>query len=1238
MFILLIFINLNVASEGRATIVINEIMYDPEQNDNYNEWIELYNPTNHSINVSGWSITDNFAEDFLEGDRDHGNGTTIIPAYGHAIIADHGTKIYENFSIPFNTTRLYIDDSNIGNGLGNNEDKLILKNSTGNFSDAVEWSYDYKDVPGIPTDLVDEGHSLSRHSDLDTNNSIIDFYDGIIPTPGIKNKFIQGGNLDITLCPSHIPKIHNNYEYGIPFAIKINISNYLPDENYQLKAYVVGNISSSWPASQTWDGTSWMYSDQYVFNITTDEHGNWTDWIYLRFKKEYKEYQRNIKENDTAYVNVKIRKDDSSDEISNAIFLMDMDKSTSNATSGGCVIGIAEENNTFLQNKIIIVENHTGVITGIYATEDNEIDDDLTSKSGYYKLTSPVGSNYTVKILDGGYNVIHVFPNVTIKQGKYGVNINSPETSYMIKRRETLDIPLTLKNTGDFNDTVQVSIDQVTNGWGAEIEKKAISLGPGEEYNINLHILPCKHRKREFSGTNVDVLITSEKDIGESDKITFYINIIAPDLTITNIKIYDEDNNESDIFGQGETIKIKAFLKNIGNENATDASAMFYYDYIDEEHFIGSKSYESIGKYQKYPSMKWDTIDVEPGVHTVFVIADGNERIDELDEFDNEMSVEVNIFDTYPVKDGEHLLITEVYYHTHSRVNNEFITIYNPTNHSFNISGWYITNQPLKNRGDQRKIIFPDNTTIASEAFLCITQNASAFTWETGGKPDFEYKVDSSDDVPQMCSSKQFTLSNNGAMIALKSFYNHTIDILAYGESDYNCSGWNGLPIPSSGTGTVLKRNFNQDVPVDTNTSSDWSHPRRYGIGQSDFPLVNISFSGEVRTFVSPDCSFETIVSELRKANESIYFNIYEFTNPFLCDELVAALRRNVSVNIFLEGSPIGGISDREKFILNRISTYGGNIRLIVNDEKNNIHARYTFDHGKYLVIDNNTAIVESCNWAKTGIPKDPTFGNREWGIVIKSKTIAEYFLGVFLDDWNPKRCDSYSFYDMDFSVPPDYYMDNSVYRGSYEPQFISKTITGNFSAIPVFSPDTSYKAICDIIESANESIYIEQLYIYRDWDNGMSPFVERLVNKSKKGVDIKVILNYNPHYGATNEKCNLTKQYFEENGVEVKFIYSNWSYFSNIHNKGMIVDNESVLIASINWNENSVTRNREAGIIIENEEVAQYYTEAFFYDWNLTQPQPQDAKESQQLENKKTIYISLINHFIYSFTPVTTY
>ena len=70
---------------------------------------------------------------------------------------------------------------------------------------------------------------------------------------------------------------------------------------------------------------------------------------------------------------------------------------------------------------------------------------------------------------------------------------------------------------------------------------------------------------------------------------------------------------------------------------------------------------------------------------------------------------------------------------------------------------------------------------------------------------------------------------------------------------------------------------------------------------------------------------------------------------------------------------------------------------------------------------------------------------------------VASYFLSVFLEDWDPKRCDSYSFYDLDFSVSPDFFMDETAYRGSHDPSFESVTFRGNFSATPVFSPDTSF-------------------------------------------------------------------------------------------------------------------------------------------------------------------------------------
>lgn len=1223
LFLILFLIIVLNAGKTNANPLINEVMYDPGINDNYYEWIELFNPSNESINLSGWTLVDNSENESIEGDFDHGNGTIIVPSKGYVIITDHGTKFYENFSISNDTIKLYVDDSSIGNSLGNSGDKLILKNETGETIDAVEWIIDYEDVQGTPASFVLENHSLSRYNDVDTDNSSKDFYEATNPTPGAENKIELKPSFDIELYPEYAPKVKNDSLYGNPFAIKINISNYPANITYQIKSYVIGNFTSNLPATQTWNGTFWEYSTYFSSTLTTDIYGNSSVWQYLRFKKDYTEYEDNIKEKFSAYLKVKIKKDNTTDEVVKTIFLLDMDDSTSNGTAGGYITGLFSENNTFLEQKTVVVENESGNITGIYLTEENGIDDGQFSRPGYFKLTSPAGSNYTIKFFNDD-NIIKTITNIIVKQGSYKVDIDSNENLYLVKRNETLKIPLIVKNAGDFNDIIDINITEVTEGWNATFNSERFYLNTKETIDIFLYITPSKN---DCTNGNVTIQVNSEGDVGEFDEITISFKILASDLVVKDVKIFDEEENETYCIGEGEIVKIKAVLKNLGDENATNVNVTFYYDYLDENHFIESKNYALIDDYQKYPSVIWDTKDVSDGVHTIYVIVDEENTIDELSESNNKFSVDIKILKTNLSYFEKEILIVEIFYYNHPKIDNEFITLFNPSYENVDISGWHITINPIKTKTEQIKIVFPNSTKIASKKYLCITENASAFTWETNKIPDFEYNTNSRFDVPQMFLKKNFSFSNSGEVVSLKDFYNHSIDVVVYGKCKYNDSGWDGNPIPSCKNGILLKRNVDEnDTFIDTNSSCDWLNQRLHGIGQSDFPFVKMSFYGEIKTFVSPDSSFKIVVDEIRNATNSIYLNIYEFTNPDLCDELIYALIRNVSVNILLEGSPVGGITDDEKFILKRIENYGGNIRFIVNDIEKNIYKRYNFDHGKYLIIDNKTVIVESCNWAKSGIPKNPSYGNREWGVVVKNVSVADFFLKVFLDDWNIERCDIYSFAEMDFTIPDYFYMDESFYNGLYEPRFESKTFIGNFSCIPVFSPDISYKSISEMIESANDSIYIEQLYIYKNWDERLSPFVECLINKSKQGIDVKVILNYNPSYDGTNDKCNQTKLYFEENGIQTKFIYSNWSIFSNVHNKGMIVDNKSVLISSINWNENSVLNNREAGIIIKNEALAEYFVEVFLYDWSLVEPKQKIQEENiLSTDNKNTIYIVVI-------------
>ena len=998
-FLIVFFILLFTTQQSQANLVINEVMYDPSINDNYYEWIELYNPTNKSINLTGWSISDNSGKDFIEGNSDNGNGTIIIPPESYALITDHGTKFYNNYSVSNNTVKLYIDDASIGNGLGNTGDKILLIDNQSKIIDCVEWIKDYSDVPGYPANAVKENCTLARINKY--NDSSKDFFESITPTPGAKNKIIEEGKTKIFCNQSH----------------------------------------------------------------------------------------------------------------------------------------------------------------------------------------------------------------------------------FFINKNEDLVIKLKITNEGEFFDNITIKITQISEYWNAQIDHYNIRLEPNESHLVNITILPPQFDCLNFG--KITFLAQSGKEINYSDEITLTFEINAPDLFIKKIKGYNEEGAETNNFYQGGIIRIKAFLKNQGKQNATNVNVDFYLDEIKSSCFIGSKHYDSVGKYQKYPSLKIDTHGFSNGKHKIIVIADENNIIDEFCEENNILFYQIEIINTYPEKNAQRLLITDVYYHSRPGLFNEYIGLYNPTNTTIDLSGWYFTNKPFEIKTKQQKIIFPNNTILKNYSKIILSEQNNTYFFETGKKPDFEYNYDTDTKIPQMIASSKFILSNNGGCLALKDSYNHTIDFIVYGNNSIQNAFWYGKAISFSGQGVVLRRSILENKKfVDTNSSNDWENFRKYKIGQSELSYKTLNFSGKITTFISPDCSYNAIKNELEKSNKSIYLNIYEFSNPYLCNLLIDALLRNVSVNILLEGSPVGGISQEEKYVLNRIINYGGNVRFIVNDESKKIFARYTFNHGKYLVIDNSTVIVESCNWVKTGIPIDSSYGNREWGIIVHSEEVAKYYLDVFMQDWDLNRCDIYSDDQVNLTISPDFYMDKTIFKGRYESIFEEKECIGNFSVTPVFSPDTSYKTICNLIDSANNSIFIEQLYIYKNWKDCINPFVERLINKSKSGVDVKIILNYNPVYEGTNDKNNLTRKYFEKYGIKVKFLFTNWSYFTNVHNKGVIVDNKSVLISSINWNENSVLNNREAGIIIQNEDVAEYYADVFFYDWNINSPKSLSKNEEvlfTEEEHKNTIYIVII-------------
>ncbi len=559
------------------------------------------------------------------------------------------------------------------------------------------------------------------------------------------------------------------------------------------------------------------------------------------------------------------------------------------------------------------------------------------------------------------------------------------------------------------------------------------------------------------------------------------------------------------------------------------------------------------------------------------------------------------------VNTAQTTVITELFYDTYLKgdTDGEFIRIHNPTETTICLGGWQITDC-------EGVITFPAQADLSAGESIYLAYNATAFCDEMLRQADFEYGVDSPEPTQIMAKSGRLAFSNKGDEVILKDNKGEVIDAVIYGNSRYAGVGWTATPIECVKAGVILERDRNETTGQyeDTNTSSDWDDYRVYVVGQSHFPYATFGFNGTVTVFTSPDSSFSEIANAIDSAKESISLNVYQFHNFYLMDHIIDAIARGVKVRILLEGGPVTGISDAERYIANQIVTTGGEVRFMINEKDQGIYDRYAFNHAKYALIDNETTIVTSENWKNTGVPVNNTFGNRGWGVRVNNPDVTNYFCEVFFDDWNPANTDSFAFrandtiYGNKYGSPPQEFVPNRIIpTGKYLHPFDSESISGMFIITPVLAPDTALmqtNSIIGMINAADSSVYVEQLYIYKDWDLKHNPYLEAVINASRRGCEVKILLE--SKYGKEHNEATLkyvsdiaTAERLE---LKAKLVDNEAIGLNKTHNKGVIVDRRAVLISSINWNEHSPRKNREVGLIIRNEAVAKYYTDVFLYDW----------------------------------------
>jgi phosphatidylserine/phosphatidylglycerophosphate/cardiolipin synthase-like enzyme len=357
--------------------------------------------------------------------------------------------------------------------------------------------------------------------------------------------------------------------------------------------------------------------------------------------------------------------------------------------------------------------------------------------------------------------------------------------------------------------------------------------------------------------------------------------------------------------------------------------------------------------------------------------------------------------------------------------------------------------------------------------------------------------------------------------------------------------------------------------------------PNEASYSPSAFTWQTFNKNLNVTTFVSPDGSRDQLWHFLNSAQESIYVEIFGINNPYILDlihELHAA-KPTLEMKFLLGWNSIGYYSPND-YVANNLTLLGYPVKWTSDSE-------FTYAHQKFVIIDNKTTIVHSGNWAKTSFPEDGMDANREWSIAMTDTEITGYYRGVFDYDWNNGI--DYDAGTHGTGSPLSYSESSSTYpRPFAAPGYFS----GSMNVTPIFSPDTSLQGILYCISAAQATLDVQIPYFTNVGDAGaVDQVVDAIVAAKERGVTVRVI-------SEEDYDWELVAATFHEHGIPIVWQDTRW--FAAEHNKGIVVDGRIVLISSINYSDGSITENREAGVIIENEAVAKWYQEVYDYDWGL--------------------------------------
>lgn len=412
----------------------------------------------------------------------------------------------------------------------------------------------------------------------------------------------------------------------------------------------------------------------------------------------------------------------------------------------------------------------------------------------------------------------------------------------------------------------------------------------------------------------------------------------------------------------------------------------------------------------------------------------------------------------------------------------------------------------------------------------------------------------------------KFALADGGDEVILRWSDGTVADVVTYGTSMYSGTGWDGPPVRSVPKGDAMLRGGG-----DTNTSVDWfvGPP-----GRSE--LEEMTFEAVAEPFSVPETAAGRLVRELSMASRTVNCSVYEISDPYIVQQLIWCASRGLDVNVLIEGQPVGGLSGRSLDAIATLATAGVDVREMRSVDS---YKRYDYLHAKYMVIDHRRVTVMSENWG-AGL-----YANRGWGVTMDGVDVGAYYERVFAADFDGR---------IDVSSPKK--MGEPMDPAS-DPELVDEMVRYRCEVTPLISPDHSASSLRSLIDGAHNVILVEQMYVEPGWLDGPS-LLTSLIGAAERGVTVRLLMDSSWDRDKNRAVADRLNDIAGREGYDLEArVISSHHDLSVMHNKGMIVD-DLVIVSSINWGNNALYENREAGVAVRSERIASYFSALFYKDW----------------------------------------